>query len=100
MPSDSNTFLKYLIPTAPKEDSGPSKKQLFEEYAQRMKLQTEISEQMDHSAEHCSTCNVAREEVAAEGMLVCPKCGSETYMMVVSDFPSFRDPPKERNNYA
>jgi integrase len=43
---------------------------------------------------------VAREEISSEGILVCPKCGSEEYALVVSDFPSFRDPPKERNNYA
>jgi hypothetical protein len=45
-------------------------------------------------------CNVAREEISSEGILVCPRCGSEEYALVVSDFPSFRDPPKERNNYA
>jgi hypothetical protein len=43
---------------------------------------------------------VAREEISSEGILVCPKCGSEEYSLVVSDFQSFRDPPKERNNYA
>jgi len=50
--------------------------------------------------EHCVQCNVAREEISSEGILVCPRCGSEEYALVVSDFPSFRDPPKERNNYA
>jgi uncharacterized Zn finger protein (UPF0148 family) len=50
--------------------------------------------------EHCNNCNTAREEITSEGTLVCPKCGSEEYALVVSDFPSFRDPPKERNNYA
>jgi uncharacterized Zn finger protein (UPF0148 family) len=50
--------------------------------------------------EHCPGCNVAREEISSEGILVCPSCGSEEYALVVSDFPSFRDPPKDRNNYA
>jgi hypothetical protein len=57
----------------------------------------EMTQQM---TEHCLSCNVAREEIPSEGILVCPKCGSEEYALVVSDFPSFRDPPKERNNYA
>jgi hypothetical protein len=97
---DNNTFMKYLAPTAVIE-TGPSRKQMFDEYISRMKLGTggEPVEQ-NTETEHCSRCNVAREEVAAEGILVCPSCGSEEYMMVVSDFPSFRDPPKERNNYA
>lgn len=96
-PLDKNTFLKFLVSTT--NDSVVSKKEMFEEYTSRMKLQTSNTETIIPS-EHCIRCNVAREEVPSEGMLVCPTCGSEEYMMVVSDFPSFRDPPKERNNYA
>ena len=96
-PSDQNTFMKYLVNTT--NDTVVSKKGLFEEYTTRMKMQTAATESAV-APEHCLQCNTAREEVSAEGMLVCPSCGSEEYMMVVSDFPSFRDPPKERNNYA
>ena len=99
-PNDSNTFLKFLESTETR-DTGPSKKHIFDEYLSRMKLSTgnEVLES-NNDSEHCSKCNIAREEVSAEGVLVCPMCGSEEYMMVVSDFASFRDPPKERNNYA
>ena len=96
-PTDTNTFLKYLVNTT--NDTVVSKKGLFEEYTTRMKIQIAATETVI-APEHCVQCNTAREEVSAEGMLVCPSCGSEEYMMVVSDFPSFRDPPKERNNYA
>lgn len=97
---DNTTFMKYLAPVAPIE-SGPSRKQMFDEYVSRMKLGTGAeANDVNTDTEHCNRCNVAREEVAAEGILACPMCGSEEYMMVVSDFPSFRDPPKERNNYA
>lgn len=99
-PADANTFLKYLVPSAPKADTGPSKKQMYEEYLARMKLHTGQETQHDITSEHCSRCNRAREELAGDGLLVCPTCGSEEYVLVVSDFPSFRDPPKERNNYA
>jgi hypothetical protein len=103
-PTDSNTFLKYLNKNVPiVENTGPTKRQMFEEYISRMKLSTG-QENADtpggSEVEHCSKCNIAREEVASEGVLVCPLCGSEEYMMVVSDFPSFRDPMKERNTYA
>jgi hypothetical protein len=98
--NDKNTFLKFfsgstLTPTL----TGPTRKQMFDEYIQRMKLSTgpEATQQL---TEHCLACNVAREEISSEGILVCPRCGSEEYALVVSDFPSFRDPPKERNNYA
>lgn len=98
---DENTFVKYLVTNTSSDIGSQSKKQLFEEYATRMKLKgMEVPEMKQVVTEHCETCNIPREELSSEGVLVCPKCGSEEFMMVVSDFPSFRDPPKERNNYA
>ena len=101
--ADQNTFLKYLNSSNISANLPQhSKKHLYEEFTTRMRINTgqEISEQKDAATEHCGNCNIAREENSEEGILVCPNCGSEEYMMVVSDFPSFRDPPKERNNYA
>jgi uncharacterized Zn finger protein (UPF0148 family) len=100
IPADQNTFVKYLTQTV-SETVAPSKKKLFDEFATRMKLNTgEPAEVKKAVTEHCEKCNIAREESSDEGILVCPTCGSEEYMLVVSDQPSFRDPPKERNNYA
>jgi hypothetical protein len=88
--------MKYVVQQS---SGGPTRKQIFDEYLSRMKLFTG-SEKVCMESEHCMTCNVAREENLSEGILVCPGCGSEEYMMVVSDFAGFKDPPKERNNYA
>jgi len=101
-PADQNTFMRYLTPNLGLETIQVSKKKLFEEFASRMKLNTssDIYEEKQVIAEHCDRCNIAREELLEEGILVCPTCGSEEYILVVSDYPSFRDPPKERNNYA
>jgi len=98
LPRDTTPFAKFFANAVP-GDAGPTRKQMFDEYVQRMKLSSgpEMTQQM---TEHCVSCNVAREEIPSEGILVCPRCGSEEYALVVSDFPSFRDPPKERNNYA
>jgi uncharacterized Zn finger protein (UPF0148 family) len=95
---DANTFMKFFTAAVPCE-SGMSRKQMFDEYVQRMKL-SNGPDVVQLMTEHCVQCNVAREEISSEGILVCPMCGSEEYALVVSDFPSFRDPPKERNNYA
>jgi uncharacterized Zn finger protein (UPF0148 family) len=99
LPKDTNTFLKFFVANVPMTDTGLSKKQMFDEYVTRMKL-TNGPEATQLLTEHCVACNTAREEISSEGILVCPSCGSEEYALVVSDFPSFRDPPKERNNYA
>jgi uncharacterized Zn finger protein (UPF0148 family) len=95
---DGTTFAKFFASAVPTE-TGMTRKQMFDEYVQRMKL-SNGPECVQRMTEHCEQCNVAREEVSSEGILVCPRCGSEEYALVVSDFPSFRDPPKERNNYA
>ena len=97
--TDTNTFLKFFSGSGAPVVPGLSRKQMFDEYVQRMKL-TAGPETIQLLTEHCLACNTAREEISSEGILVCPKCGSEEYALVVSDFPSFRDPPKERNNYA
>ena len=98
-PSTLGTFDKLF--SVAETALGPSRKKMFDEYMQRRGLSDGIAEAQDYKlSEHCSDCNVAREEITSEGILVCPKCGSEEYALVVSDFPSFRDPPKERNNYA
>jgi uncharacterized Zn finger protein (UPF0148 family) len=101
--STLTTFDKLFQPADVAE--APTKKKIFDEYVQRMGLSngiviTDSAETLRKMAEHCSTCDIAREELTAEGILVCPKCGSEEYSLVVSDTPGFRDPPKERNNYA
>jgi len=99
-PADQNTFVKYLTQTT-QDTSSVSKKDLYDEFTTRMKINTGVEmTEKTYTTEHCDRCNIAREELSEEGILVCPKCGSEEYMLVVSDFPSFRDPPKERNNYA
>ena len=101
--SGSLTTFDKLFQT--NECEAPTKKKIFDEYIQRMGLSngivvTDAAETLRKMAEHCSTCNIPREELTAEGILVCPQCGSEEYSLVVSDTPGFRDPPKERNNYA
>ncbi len=98
-PKDANTFMKFFAQNAVVDASGPTRKQMFDEYIHRMKL-SNGPDTIQQLTEHCEACNVAREEISSEGILVCPRCGSEEYALVVSDFPSFRDPPKERNNYA
>ena len=97
-PKDAHTFMKFFSAAGVTTD-GPTRKQMFDEYVQRMKL-SNGPEVIQLMTEHCISCDTAREEISSEGILVCPRCGSEEYALVVSDFPSFRDPPKERNNYA
>jgi len=92
--ADQNTFLKYL--NASQDAPNHSKKHLYEEYTCRMKMLTgqEGYDSKEVVSEHCHACNVAREENSEEGILICPNCGSEEYMMVVRIFPPSAIPQK------
>jgi hypothetical protein len=60
---ETNTFLKFFVANTPAVDAGLTKKQIFDEYVSRMKLSNgpEASQLL---TEHCSACNVAREEIS------------------------------------
>ncbi|NDB84356.1 MAG: hypothetical protein EB127_16865, partial [Alphaproteobacteria bacterium] len=77
---DNNTFMKYLAPTVPVE-TGPSRKQMFDEYVSRMKLGTG-TESNDVNTDTCTyvdtvqftgdtlqeRCRV-RDELIAKGLI-------------------------------
>jgi uncharacterized Zn finger protein (UPF0148 family) len=96
---DTNTFMRFFADRVTSQNVGVSKKHIFDEYMVRMKLSAG-QETTQILQDHCHDCNVAREEITGEGILVCPKCGGEEYALIVNDVPAFNDPPKERNNYA
>lgn len=68
-PADQNTFVKFLASQNTIEPTH-SKKQLFEEFTSRLKMNTsgEVLEKKLVLAEHCDRCNIAREELSDEGI--------------------------------
>lgn len=48
----------------------------------------------------CHKCEVYRELIPNEAVLVCPKCGDEVATIIESDKPSYRDPPHENMYFA
>jgi hypothetical protein len=64
---------------------GPSKKRMFDEYLARRGLSNglnvaENAEYIKKMAEHCATCNIPREEITAEGILVCPSVAPKSIL--------------------
>jgi len=43
----------------------------------------------------CSICNIEKILYLSEGKVICNKCGEETYILIDSDKPSYKDPPRE-----
>lgn len=43
----------------------------------------------------CTKCNVEKILYLSEGKIVCKTCGDESFILVDSDKPSYKDPPRE-----
>merc|ERR1711935_210132 len=48
----------------------------------------------------CKNCNIERKTHLSDGCLVCQKCGEVEYIVIDSDKPSYKDPPKEISYFA
>ena len=50
--------------------------------------------------DYCIKCNMERIFYQAEGIMVCPKCGTQEKILVDSDKPSYKEPPREITYFA
>ena len=50
--------------------------------------------------DYCIKCNVEKKTHLADGCMVCEKCGQVDYIVIDSDKPSYKDPPKEISYFA
>ena len=48
----------------------------------------------------CDTCNIEKKLFLSEGKQICEKCGDETKIIIDSDKPSYKDPPREISYFA
>ena len=54
----------------------------------------------DKNVELCLTCNIERKLYMSEGKLICPRCGDEIFILIDSDKPSYKEPPREVSYFA
>ena len=55
---------------------------------------------IDNSLEYCKKCNNEKSIIASEGIVVCTKCGVQNNIIIDSDKPSYKDPPREISYFA
>ena len=48
----------------------------------------------------CKICNVEKVLYLSEGIMICPCCGDQNFVLIDSDKPSFKDPPREVSYFA
>ena len=50
--------------------------------------------------DYCLKCNIEKKTHLADGCMVCERCGEVNYIVIDSDKPSYKDPPKEISYFA
>lgn len=54
----------------------------------------------DDSLEYCKKCNREKTIIPSEGIVICVECGSQDSIIIDSDKPSYKDPPREISYFA
>jgi len=75
------------------EYNGNSKSDIYESYIN--KTNNINSNNNNINLEICSICNQEQRLFLSEGKMICEHCGNETFILVDSDKPSYKDPPRE-----
>ena len=54
----------------------------------------------DEKFDICTKCNIEKILIQSTGLLICKKCGYQEKILVDSDKPSYKDPPREISYFA
>jgi predicted nucleic acid-binding Zn-ribbon protein len=84
-----------------KEEKGLSRDILLEKYL--LKINPDYikkSNDLDDMSGECTECGTDMMFSQNEAMLYCPGCGMTEFILIDSDRPSYKDPPRESSYYA
>ena len=76
-----------------KPDEYLSRSNIYEKYMS--KIDDNYVVNSENNIDICKTCNVEKTLFISNGKLICLKCGEETPILIDSDKPSYKDPPRE-----
>jgi hypothetical protein len=107
----SSPTISRVIPTGPKKASdidsneGLNRDKMLERYLAVVEPTAIKSGIMPGSGIEpgwgcCPTCDVEMTFYQNEALLGCPKCGHEEFILVDSEKPSYKDPPREITYFA
>jgi len=108
--SKKNTYIKndniksvmeYFNNSNIKQTNVCEKSKIYENYLLLIDEDYEKLNKNDNiNIENCSTCNIEKLLYMSEGKYICPKCGTEEFVLIDSDKPSYKDPPREVSYFA
>jgi hypothetical protein len=76
-----------------KQNDYLSRSNIYEKYMS--KIDDKYVVNYENNIDICKTCNIEKTLFISNGKLICLKCGEETPILIDSDKPSYKDPPRE-----
>ena len=70
-----------------------SRSNIYEKYMSKTDENYVINH--ENNIDICINCNIEKTLFISNGKLICVKCGDETPILIDSDKPSYKDPPRE-----
>ena len=71
-----------------------SKANIYEKYQNKLYELSKVKNN-NINVDYCLQCNIEKKLYISCGKLICEKCGEETPILIDSDKPSYKDPPRE-----
>jgi hypothetical protein len=91
----SNGYTSMKISDFVKEEARFKKKDILEEYLQKIDSKYISRIKVDSSMYKCPNCNLEMTLYPSDGYQICENCGIQQNIFIESDKPSFKDPPIE-----
>ncbi len=83
------------------KDTSLSRNSLLEQYLLKMNPDyVKKTNEVDDMSGECMECGSDMMFSQTEAMLYCPDCGMSEFILIDSDRPSYKDPPRESSYYA
>ena len=101
-PSNGKNDKKPNIPedVEPTSSRDYSKSEIINNYLAKIDDNFICPFDCENSLEFCQHCNKERTVIPSEGIVVCTNCGYQDSIIIDSDKPSYKDPPREISYFA
>ena len=76
------------------------KNDVIDKYMRRMDPNYQIPLEYNENIDYCEICNCTMKVVHSEGIIRCENCGLQEDILIDSDKPSYKDPPRELSFYS
>ena len=77
-----------------------SRANIYEEYLSKIDENFVPSNNNEEDMNICYECNIEKIIYLSDGFMVCSSCGNQEYILIDSDKPSYKDPPREVSYFA